>query len=190
MTTDDPLTLVARDQRRWSLTANGLKASIGQARRMVLSLAIAGAALETWGAQIHSTQVGLALALGYAGAAVLAISAVIRQWRLGHERTQAWIVARSGAESFKREMYLFRTGTGPYASGNAADSLLNRRDEIPKFCRNCSLFRNIAWNRIRRVGLPVCWTPKATSKSVSMVREDKSNSSAIGQISTRVLNTS
>lgn len=43
MTTDDPLTLVARDQRRWSLTANGLKASIGQARRMVLSLAIAGA---------------------------------------------------------------------------------------------------------------------------------------------------
>jgi len=59
MTTDDPLTLVARDQRRWSLTANGLKASIGQARRMVLSLAIAGAALETWGAQIHST-----LALG------------------------------------------------------------------------------------------------------------------------------
>ena len=130
MTTDDPLTLVARDQRRWSLTANGLKASTGQARRMVLSLAIAGAALETWGAQIHSRQVGLALALGYAGAAVLAISAVIRQWRLGHERTQAWIVARSGAESFKREMYLFRTGTGPYASVNAADSLLNRRDEI------------------------------------------------------------
>src|ERR1700733_4152931 len=97
-----------------------LRPVIGQARRMVLSLAIAGAALETWGAQIHSTQVGLALALGYAGAAVLAISAVIRQWRLGHERTQAWIVARSGGETLKRAIYLIRTGTGHSEHGNAA----------------------------------------------------------------------
>ena len=130
MTNNDPLTLVVRDQQRWSLSANGLKASIGRARRTVLLLAIAGAVLETWGAQIHSTRISLALVLGYAGAGALAIAAVIRQWRLGHERIQAWIVARSGAESFKREMYLFRTGSGPYASGNPADSLLDRREEI------------------------------------------------------------
>jgi hypothetical protein len=130
MTVNDALTLVARDQKRWSLTANTLKASVGQARWTVLWLAVAGAAIETLGAQVHSSHASLALTLGYAGAAVLAVAAAIRQWKLGHERIQAWIVARSGAESFKHEMYLFRTKTGPYASGDAPDSLLNRREQI------------------------------------------------------------
>ncbi|HEV2992062.1 MAG TPA: DUF4231 domain-containing protein [Candidatus Angelobacter sp.] len=127
---DDALTIVARDQVRWSLTANTLRAAIGRARWVVLGLAVVGAASETWAAQIHSAQPDLAMALGFAGAAALAVAAVIRQWRLGQERIQGWMMARSGAESFKREMYLFRTGTGPYALDNAAESLLNRREEI------------------------------------------------------------
>jgi len=126
----DALATVARDQKRWSLTANKLKASIGQARWIILVLAVAGAILETAGAQVNQTQKDLAKVLGYGGAAALAIAAVIRLWRLGQERTQAWIMARSGSESLKREMYLFRTSAGPYAAGNPVDCLLSRREAI------------------------------------------------------------
>jgi hypothetical protein len=127
---DDALTTVVRDQKRWSLTANALKASLEQSRLTVLSLGIAGAVLETGGAQIHRAHAQWALVLGYAGAAVLAVAAVVRQWKLGHDRTQAWILARAGAESFKREIYLYCTSSGPYAVGNPALTLLDRREEI------------------------------------------------------------
>src|SRR5271154_4267943 len=99
MADQDALTTVTRDQKRWSLTASTLKASIGQAQWTILVLAIAGAVLATAGAQIHQTNPELAQAFGYGGAAALAIVAVIRQWRLGHERTQAWIMSRAGSES-------------------------------------------------------------------------------------------
>jgi len=124
------LTTAGRDQRRWSLTANTLKASIEQARWIVLAFAIIGAILETWGAQIHQANPAFAQILGYAGAAVLGIAAVVRQARLGHERMQAWIMARAGSESLKREMYLFRAPAGPYASGNSCLTLLSRKDQI------------------------------------------------------------
>ena len=127
---DDALTFVARDQARWSLTANTLKAAIERARLIVLSLVALGAILETWGAQVHSGRADFALVLGFGGAAVLAVAAVIRQWRLGQDRIQGWIMARSASELFKQEIYLFRTGTGPYSSDNVVESLLNRREEI------------------------------------------------------------
>jgi SMODS and SLOG-associating 2TM effector domain 1/Protein of unknown function (DUF4231) len=126
----DALATVTRDQKRWSLTAKKLKASIGEARWTILVLAVVGAILETVGAQVSQTQKDLAKVLGYGGAAALAIAAVIRLWRLGQERTQAWIMARSGSESLKREMYLFRTSAGPYAAGNPIDCLLSRREAI------------------------------------------------------------
>ena len=36
---------------------------------------------------------------------------------------QAWIIARAGSEAFKREMFLYRAQTGPYAdpATNVAD---------------------------------------------------------------------
>jgi hypothetical protein len=136
------LATVIADQMRWSATAGSLRSSIELARRTVLWLAVLGAILATLAAQIagvseiekiktsHATHSGLALALGFIGAAALAVVAVIRQWKLGHDRTQAWVLCRAGSESFKREIYRFRTGTGPYAAGNANVELLNRRDEI------------------------------------------------------------
>jgi hypothetical protein len=141
MAAGDALSTVARDQRRWSLTANALKASIDRARWIVLGLAVAGAIFETLGAQIHGAMSDLARAFGYVGAAVLGVAAVIRQWKLGHERTQAWILARAGSESFKREIFLFVTSAGPYASGNPALTLLDRKDEILAKLQPCQNFR-------------------------------------------------
>jgi len=135
------LTTLVRDQRRWSLTANALKASIEQTRWIILGMAVAGAILETGGAQIHATSPALAAAFGYLGAAVLAVAAAIRQAKLGHERTQAWIMARAGSESLKREMYLFAAAAGPYSSGNAALTLLDRKEQILAKLQSCQKYR-------------------------------------------------
>ena len=138
---NNALSTVITDQKRWSTTANSLKSSIEQARRTVLWLAVLGAVLETLAAQlahvakpeqIKTSHSALAMALGYIGAAALAIIAVVRQWKLGHDRTQAWILCRSGSESLKREIYRYRTKTGPYAAANADSELLDRREEILK----------------------------------------------------------
>jgi hypothetical protein len=138
------LSTVIGDQKRWSGAAGSLKSSIELAQRTVLCLGVLGAILETLAAQLahvsqieqikaaHATHSGLAMALGYLGAAALAVAAVVRQWKLGHERTQAWVLSRAGSESLKREIYRYRTQTGPYSSSNPDLELLNRREEILK----------------------------------------------------------
>ena len=141
------LSTVVSDQKRWSSTAASLKSSIELARRAVLCLGVLGAVLETLAAQFahvsqieqiksaHAMHSGLAMTLGYLGAAALAIAAVVRQWKLGHERTQAWVLSRAGSESLKREIYRYRTRTGAYSPANTASAdleLLNQRDEILK----------------------------------------------------------
>lgn len=143
MTLATALETVVVDQKRWSNAAGALKSSIDEARRLVLWLGVLGAILETAAAQIaHVSQIediqngaatnsGLAMALGYLGAAALAVAAVVRQRKLGHERAQAWVLCRAGSESLKREMYCYRTQTGPYASAGGREiELLNRRDQI------------------------------------------------------------
>jgi len=127
---DSALAIVAEDQKRWSLTANALKRSIGRWRLIALGLAISGAALETLAAQIHRTLPDAATAAGYAGAVALALVGVVQQRKLRRDRVHAWIVARAASEALKREMYLFRASAGPYSSGTAADTLLDRRRDI------------------------------------------------------------
>jgi hypothetical protein len=95
METGSGLTTVVRDQRRWSLTANDLKATIEQARWIILGLAVAGAILETVGAQIagaklatgdasiHLKNPDLAAVFGCLGAVALTIAAVVRQLEVG-----------------------------------------------------------------------------------------------------------
>lgn len=127
MARGDALDIVAQDQRVWSTTANALKRSVDNARKTTLGLTILGAFLATAAAQADGDT---ARALGYSAAAALALAGVIRQWRLGNERVQAWILARTGSEALKRELYLCRTAAGVYASGNPAETLMRRRDEI------------------------------------------------------------
>jgi SMODS and SLOG-associating 2TM effector domain 1/Protein of unknown function (DUF4231) len=86
--------------------------------------------LAALAAQIHLWDPADALRLGYLGVAALAVIPVVRQWRLGKERLQGWIMARAASEALKREMYLYRTSSGPYDAANAAETLLSRRDKI------------------------------------------------------------
>jgi hypothetical protein len=130
MPVDAALETLLRDQKRWSLTSDRLKKEIGRSRLAVLVLAVCGAVLETLGAQIHEFYFVTALTFGYLGAAALAVLAVIRQWKLGRERIQAWILARAASEALKKEMYLYRASAGPYSSGKNGVALLDRRDEI------------------------------------------------------------
>jgi len=130
MSSDPALDTLAKDQKRWSTTANRAKKSIDRSRLSVLTLAIAGAALETLAAQIHQSNPDRAVIAGYIGAAALAVIAVIKQWRLSRDRMQAWILARSASESLKREIYLYRASAGPYNAGKGSAALLDRRDQI------------------------------------------------------------
>jgi hypothetical protein len=131
MASDPSLETLALDQKRWSITADALKKSIGMAQWTVLVLLIAGALLETLAAQIAAKSTP-AEVVGYAGAAALAIVAVVRQWRLGRERVQAWVLARAASESLKHEMFLYRANAGPYSGNDAVDVLYDRRDQILK----------------------------------------------------------
>lgn len=125
----DPLETLATDQKRWSITANRLKAGISQARWIVLLLLILGAFLETLASQLDK-QSAVTQIVGYAGVAALAVVGVVRQWKLGREITQAWLLARAASEAFKREMFLYRAKAGPYSAADALSVPFDRRDQI------------------------------------------------------------
>src|SRR5438552_3686002 len=59
MTTADPLMTLVRDQKRWSLTANSLKAGIGRARLTILGLAVAGRHSKLGGPRFKGVMRGL-----------------------------------------------------------------------------------------------------------------------------------
>jgi Protein of unknown function (DUF4231) len=89
---------VWRDHRQWSHAAGRLKRHIVAWRSAALGFAIFGAVLATL-----ATQVGLSSALGRAlsltAAVALAVVPVIRGARLGKDRIEAWIRARSASEA-------------------------------------------------------------------------------------------
>jgi MinD-like ATPase involved in chromosome partitioning or flagellar assembly len=124
----ESLETVAMDQRRWSLTATNLKRRIENGRRLVLGLGIAGAVLEALAAQLYNYARGISEPYysyyfraseiaGYLGAVALALVVLAKARSLGRERLQGWILARAASESLKREMFYFRTASGPVQPG-------------------------------------------------------------------------
>jgi hypothetical protein len=127
------LETVALDQKRWSLTANALRVSIRRARILSFSLTVSGAILETLAAQLYLLHPGPSEIPGYMGAAALACVVIIKAQSLGRDRLQGWILSRAASESLKREMYRYRTSSGPYADAsrhNPEATLFERRDDI------------------------------------------------------------
>jgi len=152
MRPDPALGIVVMDQRRWSLTAVHLKRNIDRSRTAILLLMIAGAAFEVLGAQIHQWIPSQGAIVGYCGAVALAIVAVVRQWKLGKDHVQAWILARSASESFKREMYLYRTSTGDYSGDDSSSVLLDRRDQILGKVK--SIQRYVVGHNLSKIDIP------------------------------------
>jgi uncharacterized protein DUF4231/conflict system pore-forming effector with SLATT domain len=127
------LETVALDQERWWSTALKLKNSNWARYRLMVALGLAGAILEGLAVQIHTSYPGASQAAGYAGAAALALALVVRAKGLPRERSEAWVLAAAASQSLKREIYRYRTSSGPYAErlgGNPEATLLQRRDAI------------------------------------------------------------
>jgi hypothetical protein len=127
------LETVALDQERWWSTALKLKNSNWARYRLMVVLGLAGAILEALAVQIHTSYPRPSQAAGYAGALALALALVVRAKGLRRERSEAWVLAAAASQSLKREMYRYRTSSGPYADrfgGNPEAKLLQRRDAI------------------------------------------------------------
>lgn len=106
-----------QDQKVWSKVADRLKKSIQNWRWTVLILGISGAVLETLATQVPNPQqsnISARLILSALGAIALSIVPLIWSTKLSKKSTQDWIRARSVSESFKKEIYFYRTGTGSY----------------------------------------------------------------------------
>jgi len=129
------LEAVALDQRRWWETALDLKNSNWARYRLMVISCLVAAVLEALAVQIHASYPGASRVAGYAGAAALALVLVVRARGLRRERAEAWVLAAAASQSLKREMYRYRTASGPYAGcdgGNPENTLLHQRDAIFK----------------------------------------------------------
>ena len=127
------LETVALDQQRWWETALDLKNSNWARYRLMVILCLVGAILEALAVQIHASYPGASQAGGYAGAVALALVLVVRAKGLRRERVESWVLAAAASQSLKREMYRYRTASGPYAGrdgGNPETTLLQRRNAI------------------------------------------------------------
>jgi hypothetical protein len=127
------LETVVLDQERWWSTALKLKNSNWARYRLMVVLGLAGAILEALAVQIHTSYPGASQVAGYAGAVALALALVVRARGLRRERSQAWVLAAAASQSLKREVYRYRTSSGPYADRlgrNPEATLLQRRDAI------------------------------------------------------------
>jgi len=127
------LEAVALDQRRWWETALELKNSNWARYRLMVILSLVGAILEALAVQLHASYPGASQAAGYAGAVALALVLVVRAKGLRRERAESWVLAAAASQSLKREMYRYRTASGPYAGrdgGNPETTLLQRRNAI------------------------------------------------------------
>jgi hypothetical protein len=96
-------------------------------------LSLSGAILEALAVQIHTSYPEASQIAGYAGAMALVLVLIVRAKVLRRERSEAWVLAAAASQSLKREMYRYRTSSGPYADrfgGNPEATLLQRRDAI------------------------------------------------------------
>jgi hypothetical protein len=127
------LETVALAQQRWRLTFGTLKESEFVRFRLVMVSSLAGAILEALALQIYGSYPVASAAVGYAGAAALAVGLVVRAQGFGRERAQAWVLALAVSQSLKSEMYRYRTSSGPYSDrlgANPEVTLLQRCDAM------------------------------------------------------------
>ena len=125
--------------RTYALTAGRCKKELLSWRWRVLMLGMVGALAGTLCQElIHlgfKTMAGwsrLPAVLGWLSAACLGLATLFGKELVSPDRERRWIRARSLAEAFKKEVFLFRTATPPYADGERAGCLLQRSDELLK----------------------------------------------------------
>jgi len=124
---ESALNYVWEQYRTCAALSRKLKKSVRNKRVIVSILTIAGAILGTLSLQlsgiepmwIYRTCAGLSgLSIASAG--------IISRELLSSKHEKKWVQARSAAESFKSECYLFATQTPPYDDEKAATKLLEK----------------------------------------------------------------
>jgi hypothetical protein len=109
-------------QSVWSQAADQLKAKPSRARRLLLMLTLAGAAVALAGNQLQAVSVPASVVLATLAAVMLAAVGLLRA-RQSVEHVRRWTRARSVSEAMKTEVFLFLTGGGDYAAGDAEQRL-------------------------------------------------------------------
>jgi hypothetical protein len=123
------LETIFKYQAIWSEVANQLKSHITFARATALSLGILGAFTATLAAQLAPNLSLAARILSIVSAAALATATVVARG-FGQKQLQNWIRARSVSEALKQEMFLYLTGTPPYAANDRDAVLHTRTNEV------------------------------------------------------------
>jgi hypothetical protein len=111
----------------WSKVASGLKSSRTWWRRVVLSLTILGAALETIAATTQSSQAGIA------GTIALALVPFFTANLLTPASAKKWLRSRSISEGIKSEVYAYSANGELYSTGDGLETLRKKVTEIRKF---------------------------------------------------------
>lgn len=109
-------------QSVWSQAADRLKTGPSRARRFLLTLTVAGAAVALTGNQLKPINVSASVVLAALAAVMLAAVGFLRA-RQSVEQVRRWTRARSVSEALKSEAFLFLTGVGDYAGPDAAQRL-------------------------------------------------------------------
>ena len=124
----------------WSAAADKLKSRLTTARKIALTLTIAGAALQT----LAVTWNGARFAVGMAGTVALALVPFIGGYFLTAADTRRWLRARSISEAIKSEFFRFRASADPYHEDGALDRLLRKVREIRKWGEDMEVVRSRA----------------------------------------------
>jgi hypothetical protein len=125
------------DRVGWSKTSDRLKRTRESWRTIVLTLTVAGAALQTAAATWPEQK----MALGLPGALALAAVAIIGRYFLKPENAKKWLRARSVSEGMKSEIYTYRAGAEPYTGPDAMDKLRGKLKEIYGWAQGLDLER-------------------------------------------------
>lgn len=113
-------------QRKWSKTADHLKANLDRSRNGALVLALSAVTLLVAAAQLTSFASLLGQSLG-ALSAISAGLATMIQRRLTTDHVGAWTRARSCAEGLKTEVYSYLAGGSSYTNSKVRDKALGER---------------------------------------------------------------
>ncbi|MCB0429350.1 MAG: DUF4231 domain-containing protein [Flavobacteriales bacterium] len=117
--------------RTFAGTARDIKSTIDKWRKRVFIFTLAGALFAVLGQ--NASTFGLepvSRALSALSGLLLSLAAYAGAQVLTDEREKTWIRTRAAAESFKSEAYLYLFKAGPYAGGNARETLFTRVEEL------------------------------------------------------------
>ena len=124
------------EYRTWAATARAQRSHIFSWRTYTLLLTTAGALLATLSQTISSLELGnqipdsVPTILALLGGLAIGLATLFGREILRPEAQQNWARSRSMAEALKSETYLFRSGTPPYDTSEAAEFLNEKTEKL------------------------------------------------------------